>query len=92
VFGIDESAFKADLCGDCKLLLREALDPFIKIASSEYIQIGPAVRKALDSFGGQSFTAAKVREWCHENGVEVSATGLIRRSVIDAYKDAHGLN
>lgn len=91
VFSIDESAFKVDLCDGCKMRLRDALDPFIKIASSEYTQIGAAVKKALRSFNGETFTVADVRKWCHENHIEVSATGLVRQSTIAAYKDAHGL-
>lgn len=92
VFAIDESAFKADLCSGCKMLLREALDSFIKIASAEYVTVGPAVKKALRSFNGETFTVADVREWCQKKGIRVSATGLVRQSLIQDYKDAHGLN
>jgi hypothetical protein len=90
VFSIDETAYAADLCDDCKLLLREAVDAFIRIARPEYRQVGPAVRRALrDIHGG--ITVADVRKWCQENGIEVSQTGRIKQSVEDAYKEAHGL-
>lgn len=92
VFGVDESAFKVDLCGGCKMRLREALDSFIKIASDEYTTLGPAVRKALRSFNGETFTVSDVREWHRKRGTKVSSTGMIRQSLVQEYKDAHGLN
>lgn len=32
---------------------------------------------------------AAIRAWAIENGIEVSAKGFIKKSVIEAYKNAH---
>lgn len=90
-FSVETTAYAVDLCDDCKILLMEALAPFIQIARPEYTKINAAVRKAIRAQNGQPFTQADVRQWMLDNDMPVSHTGRIKQEYIDAYEKAMGL-
>jgi len=84
----DESAYAVDLCDKHKLHLQEVLAPFIEIADTEYVQVGPAVVKALRATDGSKFTSSEAREWLRNQGYPVANSGMIKQDLLDLYLEA----
>jgi hypothetical protein len=78
-----------DLCRDHQQLMVGALEPFTSIAHNTEKRVGTQVLKAIKGRGGQTFTAADVRQWLKEQGREIAHTGRIPTDLIREFEAAH---
>jgi hypothetical protein len=78
-----------DLCEEHQEQLVGAMKPFTSIAHKSEKRVGTQVLKAIQGKGGQTFTAADVREWLKEQGREIAPTGRIPTAYIQEFEAAH---
>jgi hypothetical protein len=78
-----------DLCLDHQQLMIGALEPFTSVAHNTEKRVGTQVLKAIKGRGGQTFTAADVRQWLKEQGREIAHTGRIPTDLIREFEAAH---
>jgi hypothetical protein len=90
VFSFDAKAYSVDLCDDCKLRARDeaTIAELIQIARPEYIQVGPVVRRLLRGRSGD-VSAAKIRLWAKEEGLDVGDAGVLSNEIKQAYEQAN---
>lgn len=88
-FALEGRSYDIDLSDENADKLREALAPFIAVASpvsSSGRVDRPRARRGSD----RRSDLAAVREWANENGFSVSTRGRVPSTVLDAYDAARG--
>ncbi|GAB2513573.1 Nucleoid-associated protein Lsr2 [Corynebacterium atrinae] len=84
-FSLDGSHYVVDLSAKNAAAFREALAPYIKVASA-----APALgRRGRGTGGVKRSNTRKVREWAREEGIRVSDRGTLPAHVYEAYDKAH---
>lgn len=79
-FGLDGKTYAIDLSAENAAKLREALDPFVRVARK--IAVTPHRRAVRVSTG---VDATAVREWAKANGIAISSRGRIPKDAIEKY-------
>lgn len=84
-FAFGQQRYELDLSNSNQHLLREALEPFIRVARPQGSNASkPTLRAKSDPTELQA-----IREWAAANGHEVSGRGRIPAAVREAYAIAH---
>jgi hypothetical protein len=93
---MDGNRFRVDLCDSC---YQEHIQPFVSFVERLRVQepaekVPPKNAAAKKSAGKRSRgapgpSAAAIRKWAQEQGIEVSASGRVPREVREQYLAAH---
>ena len=89
-FMVDGKSYEIDLSESNSKKLRDALAPFVMAARRT---AGRRARNGSVSAGARSSTDREqnqaIREWAHQQGLQVSERGRISAAVLEAYRAAH---
>lgn len=86
VFGLDGTTYEIDVNEKNAAKIRKAIQPFVESARKVSRTNGPPRRSRSTP---TSPSAAAVRAWAAEQGIEVPEKGRIPADVRDAYNAAH---
>ena len=88
-FSLDGVSYEIDLTSDNAAKLRD--DLAVWIGHAERTGGRRSTGRPTGKSSGRKADLGSVRAWARENGHQVSDRGRISASIIEAYKDAHGL-
>jgi hypothetical protein len=86
-FGIDGTSYVIDLSTDNAKALREALRPFVEVATP---LIDHTVRENLTPAQAKKAELGSIRTWAESQGTHVNRRGRIPREIIEKYEQANG--
>lgn len=87
-FSLDNQAYSIDLTDAEATKLKDALKPYIKVATKVTGRGGS--RRSAGGSGRSSEELDAIRQWANANGHEVAARGRIKSTIIEAYDKANG--
>ena len=91
-FALAPNSYSADLCGEHRQMLEDALAQFIEVGrrNRAITALNSRGRMVLRGSGGRTFTSQDVRKWLREQGREVSPGGRLPNAVIQEFMSLKG--
>ena len=84
-FSIDNATYEIDLSAQNAKSLRDALEPYVKVARS----VSTMTRRASSGAKSNKEELDALRSWAKENGLAVSDRGRVSAEIREAYAKAH---
>jgi hypothetical protein len=87
-FGLADSTYEVDVCGNHAQQIRDGLQPFVAHARKSSSASSSNRRRPGRPAAGRDQTAG-IRAWAKDKGIQVNDRGRIPASVVKEYEAAH---
>ncbi len=87
-FGLADTTYEVDVCGNHAQQIRDGLQPFVAHARKSSSAGSSNRRRTGRSAAGRDQTAG-IRAWAKDKGIQVNDRGRIPASVVKEYEAAH---